>query len=233
MTTFGPPPRRRLRLSTPSVVASHVQTSPQPAKARASLVSAPASGMNTSASSKRSARGSSLSKTSAPVSDAGSPTSAETLRLLATLRWPWNSGPAMSARHTAASVSSLSGVGGPTPTAKANLLSPSMAKWAGHARLQALLPTPSAVSYGSNKGGAAGRVGKERASLATLAKRGLLPTPAARDFRGPNQHLDPGHGDSLPKALGQTTRCLSPRFVEWMMGFPRSYTDLAGDDERT
>jgi len=40
-----------------------------------------------------------------------------------------------------------------------------------------LLPTLSASSYGTNKGGAAGRVGRERASLDTLAKRGLLPTP--------------------------------------------------------
>lgn len=34
-----------------------------------------------------------------------------------------------------------------------------------------LLPTPSASNYGTNKGGAAGRVGKERPSLQTMAKR--------------------------------------------------------------
>jgi hypothetical protein len=34
-----------------------------------------------------------------------------------------------------------------------------------------LLPTPSASSYGTNKGGSAGRVGKERPSLQTIAKR--------------------------------------------------------------
>ena len=34
-----------------------------------------------------------------------------------------------------------------------------------------LLPTPAAQSYGTNKGGAAGRVGKERPSLETMARR--------------------------------------------------------------
>lgn len=42
-----------------------------------------------------------------------------------------------------------------------------------------LLPTPTAQRYGSNRGGSAGRAGKERASLDTLAKRWLLPTPVA------------------------------------------------------
>jgi hypothetical protein len=55
-----------------------------------------------------------------------------------------------------------------------------------------LLPTPSASSYGTNKGGAAGRVGKERPSLQTMAKR----------------------------AGGK----LDPRFVEWMMGYPKTWT---------
>lgn len=45
-----------------------------------------------------------------------------------------------------------------------------------------LLPTPTASSYGSNRGGAAGRVGKVRYSLDSMARQGLLPTPTARDF---------------------------------------------------
>lgn len=40
-----------------------------------------------------------------------------------------------------------------------------------------LLPTPAATSYGSNQGGAAGRVGPVRESLETMARRGTLPTP--------------------------------------------------------
>jgi hypothetical protein len=44
-----------------------------------------------------------------------------------------------------------------------------------------LLPTLTGSTYGSNKGGAAGRKGKERLSLQTMAKRGLLPTLKASD----------------------------------------------------
>jgi hypothetical protein len=38
-----------------------------------------------------------------------------------------------------------------------------------------LLPTPAATSYGSNQGGAAGRVGEKRHSLESMARNGLLP----------------------------------------------------------
>lgn len=65
-----------------------------------------------------------------------------------------------------------------------------------------LLPTPSASRYGSNKGGGAGRTGKERLSLDSMATRGLLPSH-----------------DSGP---------LSPVWVEWAMGFPLGWTDLEG-----
>ena len=61
-----------------------------------------------------------------------------------------------------------------------------------------LLPTPTAQRYGSNQGGSAGRAGKERASLDTLAKRGLLPTPVASlAVNGPS-----AHGDGTPTLLG-------------------------------
>ena len=43
------------------------------------------------------------------------------------------------------------------------------------------LPTPSATSYGSNQGGAAGRTGKVRHSLESMAKHDLWPTPTAQD----------------------------------------------------
>lgn len=48
-----------------------------------------------------------------------------------------------------------------------------MQKWAGHRRL---LATLTAQSYGSNRGGAAGRVGPERKSLRGLAGGSLSPT---------------------------------------------------------
>lgn len=53
-----------------------------------------------------------------------------------------------------------------------------------------LLPTPSASSYGTNQGGAAGRTGKARPSLETMAKKNLWPTPTAQDAKndgGPAQ----------------------------------------------
>lgn len=50
-------------------------------------------------------------------------------------------------------------------------------------RGSSLLPTPSACSYGSNQGGAAGRTGKVRASLQTMAARGLLATPTAHNAK--------------------------------------------------
>lgn len=50
-----------------------------------------------------------------------------------------------------------------------------------------------------------------------------LPTPAARDYKGPTQHRDPSHGKGLPDALGQKGRTLNPLFVLWMMGFPPSW----------
>jgi len=40
------------------------------------------------------------------------------------------------------------------------------------------LPTPSATSYGNNQGGAAGRTGKVRHSLESMARHNLWPTPA-------------------------------------------------------
>lgn len=55
-----------------------------------------------------------------------------------------------------------------------------------------LLPTPSAVSYGSNQGGAAGRVGEKRHSLESLARLGLLPTPEASDGTGGRVSADLG-----------------------------------------
>jgi hypothetical protein len=45
------------------------------------------------------------------------------------------------------------------------------------------LPTPAAVSYGSNQGGGMGRTGPVRHSLDTMARKGLWPTPTSRDWK--------------------------------------------------
>lgn len=84
-------------------------------------------------------------------------------------RAPWGLPPA-TLEHLTAGPESSSLL--PTLTAKGNLLSPSMQKWPAHRRL---LPTLTATSYGSNRGGAAGRSGPERPSLDTLAGGTLDP----------------------------------------------------------
>lgn len=83
-----------------------------------------------------------------------------------------------------------------------------------------LLPTPTASRYGSNRGGSAGRSGKERASLETLARRGLLPTPTVKGNHN-RAGLSARSGDGLATAVGGS---LHPRFVEWMMGLPPDWT---------
>jgi hypothetical protein len=78
---------------------------------------------------------------------------------------------------------------------------------------QVLLPTPSATSYGSNQGGAMGRVGPVRHSLESMARHGLWPTPRAHDARADFAKLDRSNtGMSLETAarLWPTPTSLSP-----------------------
>ncbi len=68
------------------------------------------------------------------------------------------------------------------------------------------LPTPTAQSYGTNKGGAAGRKGKARPSLETMAKSGLWPTPRAsanenRQTKPTPSQLAGKHGMNLATAV--------------------------------
>lgn len=87
-----------------------------------------------------------------------------------------------------------------------------------------LLPTPSASRYGSNKGGAKGRTRKERPSLDTLAKRGLLATPTATANQlSPSMTKWPGC--KAWQAIHPPGPLL-PSFVEWMMGFPTDWSAL-------
>lgn len=98
----------------------------------------------------------------------------------------------------------------------------------------ALLPTPIASSYGTNRGGGSGRNGKERPSLETMARRNLWPTPRASDaskgIRTPSgaaaeiarKRLN---GVDLPAAIGGGA--LSPMFVEWLMGYRIGWTELS------
>lgn len=76
-----------------------------------------------------------------------------------------------------------------------------------------LLPTPTAVSYGTNQGGAMGRTGKVRPSLQTMAQNGLWPTPTGQDGEnkgGPSQYHR--HSLSLNAAANIWP---TPRASEW------------------
>ena len=69
-----------------------------------------------------------------------------------------------------------------------------------------------------------GRVGPERMSLETMARRGLLPTPTVQDAEncgGPSQARR-----NTPPLNSIAGGPLNPQFVEWMMGFPLGWTAL-------
>lgn len=99
-------------------------------------------------------------------------------------------------------------------------------------------PTPSAQSYGTNQGGAAGRTGKVRPSLQTLGAN--WPTPTAGDSKASGAAgystakrnagttlTDAACGPRGPmsSAPGQESRPkLNPVFVEWLMGWPLGWT---------
>ena len=68
-------------------------------------------------------------------------------------------------------------------------------------------PTPSASEYGTNQGGAAGRVGEIRPSLRTWASSPQAPTT-------------PSDGSPRSDERGSSRRRLNPAFVSWLMGYP-------------
>lgn len=99
---------------------------------------------------------------------------------------------------------------------------------------QDLLPTPVVSRF---YGGSQVRK-KKNESLYGMAAKGLLPTPVANDAKK-GSRANPGvsltdvvvhkqaldiHRDRRPNA-GH----LSPRFVEWMMGFPQNWTEPSSD----
>lgn len=116
-----------------------------------------------------------------------------------------------------------------------------------------LLPTPTANSYGTCQGGAAGRSGKIRPSLQTMAAKNLWPTPTcygnsntpkngtkrgtglatavknwptpnARDWKDTSSKQGNRKSPNLGAAVGGK---LSPIWVEWMMGWPINWTSLS------
>lgn len=116
-----------------------------------------------------------------------------------------------------------------------------------------LLPTATASTYGYNKGGSAGRTGKTRPSLQTMAAQGFLPTHVASNHyvtggeptlmgmakrfgfaptatvkgnynkAGLSQKSGDGLQTWLDRVRGQRGP-LAPSFLEWYMGFPINWT---------
>lgn len=87
-----------------------------------------------------------------------------------------------------------------------------------------LLPTPTANSYGSNQGGAAGRVGPVRHSLESMAKLNLMETwgkfaPAVALWADMFGTLPPEPTETAPKGGCRLNAALS----EWMMGYPAGF----------
>lgn len=94
------------------------------------------------------------------------------------------------------------------------------------------LPTPTAMNYGSNQGGAQGRIGKIRYSLESMAKMNLLPTPTTFDSGSP---LPPRKknptGGQKPPLVSVVGGRLNPEFVEFMMGLPLGWTNVQENNE--
>lgn len=87
-----------------------------------------------------------------------------------------------------------------------------------------LWPTPTASTYGSNRGGAAGRCGPIRPSLSSMAK--LWHTPTRGDgTSGPGLHTTRGRSSNLRTDMRVEPGPLNPDWVEWLMGLPVGWTN--------
>lgn len=84
-----------------------------------------------------------------------------------------------------------------------------------------LLPTPTDAS----KGGGSSRSGSRRGEIPTLqgmARKGIWPTPTVNGNYN-RKGCSATSGDGLATVVGGQ---LNPQFVEWLMNFPKGWTDL-------
>ena len=87
-----------------------------------------------------------------------------------------------------------------------------------------LLPTPRVKGHGnSHQRIEDGKID----DLTTMAKRGMLPTPRQRDWKGCERYRNdiPSFIEDKLKIIGKTSQ-LNPLFVAEMMGFPPNWTVL-------
>ena len=265
MTTSEPSSPKRSPTRTSGAEGSHARTSAWQGKAKDSAASVAGSGSSGSDSFATWDRVTSSWKTSqlslfgGSIPFSGGFTPAGTMRNGLVSRQPtW-----VPAIFAAASSSSLGGGIFPTPTARDRHSEAKVTRGANAGRggtplilavqgkdahAKALLPTPAATPYGSNRGGAAGRVGPDRPSLNAMASKGVsltdwvkfgnsttrrLATPTAADAKGGYRNQTKGGRclanevrlprEPLPPLGGR----LSPVFVEQMLGFPEGWTDCA------
>jgi len=85
---------------------------------------------------------------------------------------------------------------------------------------QGLLPTPTETANHLSPDSMKWPANRRLAALATA----MLPTPAARSWKDNGSPAEHGRSSSIPAELGLKGR-LNPRFVGWMMGFPRGWLD--------
>jgi len=88
-----------------------------------------------------------------------------------------------------------------------------------------LLPTATTVDAGSYFNQSKSPSAKKRPTLGAMAKHGLWPTPRASERQQQNS-LDRGMALSRAVRKNAILGQLNAEFVEWLMGFPKGWTDL-------
>ena len=218
-------PQRSVQL-TLFAADSLARTSAEPARAQGLPGSALDSGTNTGGSSVNCAPASRSSRTSRREKNGGCARCGPTCMLSVTERVPSKFLRPMSGSPIVESASSS----WPTPTVSGLWNRKGASEYSGDGLSTAvrgeMWPTPTAQGYGSNQGGAAGRTGPVRLSLAGEVK--LWPTPQARDEKGPSGAAGRARRSNLPDTL-LVTGPLSPTWVEALMGCPIGWTERPPD----
>jgi len=210
--------------STSSLVDFLVRTSASQVKVQDSPVNAPASGMNTTVSSKKSGRVTS---------------SLKMLQPFGLVDWMQCSGASLR------SGTMQNGTVYPLPPLAPLTRGTGSGFWATPTTMDHMAPKTDKAALREITELRPGR--KNWSNLRDQVVRGremCWPTPAARDYRGANGYettlkkLSEGgrpHLDQLPNAVqlaeGRPIRgTLNPQWVEWLMGFPDGWTDLSNSE---